>query len=417
MAQARAPGRGRRRDLALSRPANDGLEAPLRQTLERVVLWWALLGGVGLLLIVGATAFNVGAFAADMVARRFGASVHAFPGYEDFVRLTVSAAVLMLFPYCQLRRGHVAVDLLVERMPQCGPARDRRDLADRHDPAGPVPALLDGDRHGRDARRPRRLARARLAGVAVLSAGAGLAGALGAGRCRRCRPAPCGACARDDRARDRRDRRSGRPFRSADAAHSGRPDHDRGRHRRLVRAEPRGAASALRALSPAVQDAAVEHGRQLRPFGRAAVRAHGLPRRARQSLARPVPGRQRADRPASGRRRDGGGRRLRGLRRGVRLLARDRLDHGPGGAARAQAHALRGQLRDRHARGRRHARHPDPAFGAARDLRDHRRGVDHRDVPGGDRARPDRGRRVHRGDRAAGPAAAGPRADRRADVG
>jgi TRAP-type C4-dicarboxylate transport system permease small subunit len=24
----------------------------------------------------------------------------------------------MLFPYCQLRRGHVAVDLIVERMPQ-----------------------------------------------------------------------------------------------------------------------------------------------------------------------------------------------------------------------------------------------------------------------------------------------------------
>jgi TRAP-type C4-dicarboxylate transport system permease small subunit len=84
---------------------------------ERVVSWWALLGGVGLLLIVAATAFNVGAFAADMVARNFGASVTAFPGYEDFVRLTVSAAVLMLFPYCQLRRGHVAVDLFVERMP------------------------------------------------------------------------------------------------------------------------------------------------------------------------------------------------------------------------------------------------------------------------------------------------------------
>lgn len=79
---------------------------------------WGLLGGLGLLLIVGATAFNIGAFAADMVARRFGASVGAFPGYEDFVRLMVSAAVLMLFPYCQLRRGHVAVDLLVERMPQ-----------------------------------------------------------------------------------------------------------------------------------------------------------------------------------------------------------------------------------------------------------------------------------------------------------
>ena len=90
----------------------------MRRILERVVSWWALLGGVGLLLIVGATAFNVGAFAADMVARRFGGSVAAFPGYEDFVRLMVSAAALMLFPYCQLRRGHVAVDLFVERMPQ-----------------------------------------------------------------------------------------------------------------------------------------------------------------------------------------------------------------------------------------------------------------------------------------------------------
>jgi TRAP-type C4-dicarboxylate transport system permease small subunit len=89
----------------------------LPRIVERVVWWWALLGGVGLLLIVGATAFNVGAFAADMVARNFGASVTAFPGYEDFVRLMVSASVLMLFPYCQLRRGHVAVDLFVERMP------------------------------------------------------------------------------------------------------------------------------------------------------------------------------------------------------------------------------------------------------------------------------------------------------------
>ncbi len=90
----------------------------MHRTLERVVLWWALAGGVGLLLIVGATAFNIGAFAADMVAKKFGGEVTAFPGYEDFVRLVVSAAVPMLFPYCQLRRGHVAVDLLVERMPR-----------------------------------------------------------------------------------------------------------------------------------------------------------------------------------------------------------------------------------------------------------------------------------------------------------
>ena len=90
----------------------------MRQGLERAVLWWAIAGGVGLLLIVGATAFNVGAFLLDRIARGFGGEVTAFPGYEDFVRLVVSAAALMLFPYCQLKRGHVAVDLLVERMPR-----------------------------------------------------------------------------------------------------------------------------------------------------------------------------------------------------------------------------------------------------------------------------------------------------------
>jgi TRAP-type C4-dicarboxylate transport system permease small subunit len=85
--------------------------------LERVVLVWALLGVVGLLLIVGATALNVGAFTLDALARPFGGSVGVFSGYEDFVRLMISAAALMLFPYCQLRRGHVAVDLFVERLP------------------------------------------------------------------------------------------------------------------------------------------------------------------------------------------------------------------------------------------------------------------------------------------------------------
>ena len=72
------------------------------QVLERLVLGWALLGGAGLLLIVGATAFNVAAFALDRAARPMGGAVAVFSGYEDFVRLIISAAVLMLFPYCQM---------------------------------------------------------------------------------------------------------------------------------------------------------------------------------------------------------------------------------------------------------------------------------------------------------------------------
>jgi TRAP-type C4-dicarboxylate transport system permease small subunit len=90
----------------------------MRHMLERIVLWWALAGGVGLLSIVAATAFNVGAFALDKLLRPFGIEITAFPGYEDFVRLVISAAALMLFPYCQWKRGHVAVDLLVDRMPR-----------------------------------------------------------------------------------------------------------------------------------------------------------------------------------------------------------------------------------------------------------------------------------------------------------
>lgn len=65
-----------------------------------------------LLFIVAVTAVNVGAFALDVVARIGGVRVAALSGYEDFVRLTVGPALLMVFPYCQLKRGHVTVKFL-----------------------------------------------------------------------------------------------------------------------------------------------------------------------------------------------------------------------------------------------------------------------------------------------------------------
>lgn len=77
----------------------------------------ALLAGVGLFAIVAVTTTNVGAFSADRVARLWGETVSGLPGYEDFVRLAISSAALMLFPYCQLRRGHIAVDLFVKLLP------------------------------------------------------------------------------------------------------------------------------------------------------------------------------------------------------------------------------------------------------------------------------------------------------------
>lgn len=96
----------------------------MSRTLDRLVAWWALAGGVLLLAITLVTTTNAGAFMLDRVAGLWGRDVEGLPGYEDFVRLTVSAAALMFFPYCQLKRGHVAVDLFVRALP----ARTRRGL-------------------------------------------------------------------------------------------------------------------------------------------------------------------------------------------------------------------------------------------------------------------------------------------------
>jgi len=83
---------------------------------QQAAMLWAILGGIGLLLIAALTTTNVGAFAIDRAARSFGTTVSALPGYEDSVRLAISCAALMFFPYCQLMRGHVVVDVLSARM-------------------------------------------------------------------------------------------------------------------------------------------------------------------------------------------------------------------------------------------------------------------------------------------------------------
>ncbi|MEZ5863776.1 MAG: TRAP transporter small permease [Geminicoccaceae bacterium] len=79
--------------------------------LERIVAGWAILGGIVLLLIVAVTGTNVGLYVVDAIVP---GAVRVISGYEDIVRLFVSAAALMMLPYCQLRRGHVTVDLLTE---------------------------------------------------------------------------------------------------------------------------------------------------------------------------------------------------------------------------------------------------------------------------------------------------------------
>lgn len=85
---------------------------------ERVTAVWATGGGLLILAIMVITSVNVGGLGLDRIARQFGSSVAGLPGYEDFVRLAISSAALMFFPYCQLRRGNLAVDLFVSMLPR-----------------------------------------------------------------------------------------------------------------------------------------------------------------------------------------------------------------------------------------------------------------------------------------------------------
>jgi len=89
----------------------------VKNIIEKTVSAWALFGGIVLIAIVVVTTINVGAFTLDKVARLFGATLAGLPGYEDFVRLAISGGALMFFPYCQLKRGHVAVDIFAKLVP------------------------------------------------------------------------------------------------------------------------------------------------------------------------------------------------------------------------------------------------------------------------------------------------------------
>ncbi|WP_295315531.1 TRAP transporter small permease [Roseobacter sp.] len=86
--------------------------------LGRLADVFAVLGGVILLIIVAITTTNTTAFILDRIAGLFGADVSGLPGYEDFVQLAISGAALMFFPYCQAHKGHVAVELFMDRLPE-----------------------------------------------------------------------------------------------------------------------------------------------------------------------------------------------------------------------------------------------------------------------------------------------------------
>ncbi len=95
--------------LALTGPAARALE-PLARTL-------AAYGGGVLLLITAVTMANVAGFALNALARPLGGTVPGLSGYEEIVALLVGGAALAFLPWCQLQRGHVAVDLFTRHLP------------------------------------------------------------------------------------------------------------------------------------------------------------------------------------------------------------------------------------------------------------------------------------------------------------
>ena len=84
---------------------------------DRAANLFALAGGCLLLAIIGVTATNTSLFIADRIAALFDSNVHGLSGYEDFTGLATGTAILLMLPYCQAQRGHLAVDVLAQRLP------------------------------------------------------------------------------------------------------------------------------------------------------------------------------------------------------------------------------------------------------------------------------------------------------------
>ena len=148
-----------------------------------------------------------------------------------------------------------------------------------------------------------------------------------------------------------------------------RPDRHRDGHRRLRRP----VVDARLDPSIASVTSVVYESGFLHAVGGAAVHPDGQLRRARGHVAGAVPRRLYLPRPPARRAGDGDRARLRRLRRDLRLVDRDRRDHGQGRlSVDAQVRLLR-RARGRLDRRRRHAGHPDPAVGHHGDLRHHDR--------------------------------------------
>ena len=90
----------------------------MSRLLSKIIRYWALVGGALLIIVVVLTAINAAGFTANFIARLWGGNVSGLPGYEDAVTMLIGVAALAMFPYCQMQKGHAAVDVFMQYAPQ-----------------------------------------------------------------------------------------------------------------------------------------------------------------------------------------------------------------------------------------------------------------------------------------------------------
>jgi len=88
----------------------------MEATIRKICLYWVYLAGIMIIAIVLMTVLNITAFGLDKIARVFDSNVGGLPGYEDLVRLLISCIALMLFPWAQLEKGHIAIEFFTEKL-------------------------------------------------------------------------------------------------------------------------------------------------------------------------------------------------------------------------------------------------------------------------------------------------------------
>ncbi|MEW7007480.1 MULTISPECIES: TRAP transporter small permease [unclassified Lentilitoribacter] len=89
----------------------------LTKILIKTIELWAILGGILLMGAVFVTVLNVMGFTANVLVRPFGGYVSGLSGFEDMVTLWVGVVALSFMPYCQLKHGHIAVDVFMKSAP------------------------------------------------------------------------------------------------------------------------------------------------------------------------------------------------------------------------------------------------------------------------------------------------------------